>query len=287
MTRDLSSRRLSASLPMYPAAGGETLERFWRGVAGHLRERGFVDAPETLHSPGDDLLAHWLDPHLLLSQSCGYPYVTRLRRQGVQVVGAFRYDTPGCTGARYRSLLVCRDDDAARGLGDFRGRVAVVNGIDSHSGCNALRGALADLGSAEVSDKAFFTRVHVSGSHSASLQWVRDGRADLAAIDCVSLASLQRYAPGAFQGLRAFGETRDAPGLPLITSATLAADDLGRLRGALADAVVDPALRETCERLLIAGFEAVAPQAYDEIARIEQYARARGIVFPGAVTAPD
>jgi len=283
---DPVGRHLLASLPMYPAAGTETLQRFWRGVAGHLRARGFADAPEALHTTGDDLSNHWLDPRLLLSQSCGYPYVTRLRGHGVQVVGAFHYTAPGCTGSRYRSLLVCRESDAARGLGDFGGRIAVVNGVDSHSGCNALRGALCDVAAAR-SGTPFFAQVHVSGSHAGSLQFVREGRADLAAIDCVSLASLRWHAPGAWYGLRVVGETRDAPGLPLVTSANLSATDLGCLRGALADAVADPALRAPCEQLLIAGFEAIAPQAYDKIARIEQEARARGVVFPGAVTAPD
>ncbi|MGC0992455.1 hypothetical protein [Pantoea agglomerans] len=61
----------------------------------------------------EDLLTHWQDNRLLLSQTCGYPLVSQL--PAVQLVGTFHYQAPGCTGRDYRSWLVARDKQATRG----------------------------------------------------------------------------------------------------------------------------------------------------------------------------
>ena len=66
----------------------------------------------------EDLLTHWQDNRLLLSQTCGYPLVSQL--PAVQLVGTFHYQAPGCTGRDYRSWLVARDKQAT--LADFNGQ---------------------------------------------------------------------------------------------------------------------------------------------------------------------
>ena len=67
--------------------------------------------------------------------------VTSLRAT-VQVIGAFEYTAPGCTGFDYRSELLARSDDS-KAIESYRGRIAAINALDSHSGCNALRGLTA------------------------------------------------------------------------------------------------------------------------------------------------
>jgi ABC-type phosphate/phosphonate transport system substrate-binding protein len=94
-------------------------------------------------SPPADLLSHWRQPDLLLSQTCGYPLVTLLPE--VQTVGCFHYSAPGCEGIDYRSLLVARAADNARSLADFRGRRAICNSPDSQSGYNVLLKMVAPL----------------------------------------------------------------------------------------------------------------------------------------------
>lgn len=79
----------------------------------------------------------------MLSQTCGYPLVTQLPE--VQTVGCFHYAAPGCEGRRYRSLLVVREADSHRMLGDFLGRRAVCNAEHSQSGYNVLRKMVAPL----------------------------------------------------------------------------------------------------------------------------------------------
>lgn len=87
--------------------------------------------------PESDLLNHWQQPALILSQTCGYPLVTQLPE--VQVVGCFHYTAAGCEGSHYRSFLVTRSEDRPLTLADFRGRRAVCNSPDSQSGYHALR----------------------------------------------------------------------------------------------------------------------------------------------------
>jgi ABC-type phosphate/phosphonate transport system substrate-binding protein len=253
-----------ASLPMYDAAPA-AVEAWWRAIARALRAQGVVDVPATLDQPAD-LAAHWRDPRLLLSQTCGYPLVTGLL-PAVQVVGAFHYAAPGCAGSAYRSELVARAGDAPA-LEAYRGRVAAINSLDSHSGCNALRGLVAPL----AGGGAFFGGEVITGSHRASLAALRSGAADIAAIDCVSLAGLRRHEPERLRGLRVVGSTAAAPGLPLITSASTSPADLAALRTALHAACVDPGAANAREALFIAGFEAVPAQAWQVIADVRRSA---------------
>ena len=257
-----------ASLPMYDAHP-QAVDAWWRAIARALRARGVADVPDSLHGPSDPG-AHWRDPRLLLSQACGYPLVTSLAPH-VQVVGAFRYGAPGCDGIDYRSELVARvgDADAIEG---FRGRVAAINALDSHSGCNALRGLVAPL----ARDGAFFGDHAITGSHRRSLAAVQSGAADVAAIDCVTLAGLRISHPDLLHGLRVVGSTAAAPGLPLVTSATTSPDDLAALRDALHAACTDPAAAEARDALFIEGFEVVPAQAWQVIDDVRASAQGSG-----------
>ena len=260
-----------ASLPMYDA-DPQAVEAWWRALSRALHAQGVADVAERLDWPLE-LDAHWRDPRLLLSQACGYPLVTSLR-SSVQVVGAFRYTAPGCAGIEYRSELVARIDDA-ESIEGFRGRVAAVNSLDSHSGCNALRGFVAPL----ARDGAFFGDHLVSGSHRRSLAAVQSGAADIAAIDCVTLASLRRRDPALLRGLRVVTSTATAPGLPLVTSASTPPDELAALRSALHAACGDPSTADVRDALFIGGFEAVSTDAWQVIEEVRQ--SAKGLDFPG------
>ena len=244
-------------------ADPQAVTAWWRAIARALQAQGVADVPASLAQPAD-LDAHWRDPRLLLSQACGYPLVTSLRT-AVQVVGALHYTAPGCDGIDYRSELIARTADAAS-LEGFRGRVAAINSLDSHSGWNALRGLVAP----HARDGAFFARHLVSGSHRGSLAAVQSGAADIAAIDCVTLAGLRRHDPELLRGLRVVCSTASAPGLPLVTSAATTPADLAALRHALQEACIDPTAADAREALFIGGFQvasAYAWQAIDDVRR--------------------
>ena len=122
----------------------------------------------------------------------------------------------------------------------------------------------------------FFGRAVETGAHRASLETVRSGAADLAAIDCVSLALFQQQDPQVLAGLRICGYTAQAPGLPLITSLQTPAPLLAALQTALHAAMETEALAEARTALLITGFETVEWPAYDAILAMEQASLRQG-----------
>jgi len=213
-----------------------------------------------------DLLAHWQDDRLLLSQTCGYPLVSQL--PAVQLVGTFHYQAAGCSGRDYRSWLVARDKQAV--LTDFNGQRAVANSRDSHSGYNALR-LVAAL------QNVTFSPLVLSGGHRESLAALRNSQANIAAIDCVSWALLARYAPDELRGLHIIGETPAGPGLPLITAASTSAARFATLRTVLHQLVSEPVWRGVCDKNLIAGFSPVQRDDYQYVLAWEQQAARRGI----------
>ncbi len=264
-----------ASLPMYDA-DPEAVDAWWRAISQALRAQGVGDVPAGLDKPVE-LDAHWRDPRLLLSQTCGYPLVTALLPD-VQVVGAFRYTAPGCSGIEYRSELVVRVGDA-EALEGYRGRLAAINSPDSHSGCNALRGLVAAL----ARDGTFFADHRVTGSHRNSLAALRSGAADIAAIDCVSLAGFRRREPDLLRGLRVVGSTASAPGLPLVTSGSTSPEELAALRRALHAACSDATVADAREALFIGGFESVSAEVWRVIDDVRRAAIGVGACFePGA-----
>ena len=199
-----------ASLPMYDfPEHREHTDRLWSLVAEALRAGG-IEAPDRLSRPAE-LPQDWLRSDLLLSQTCGLPYVRRLRGQ-VELVGAADHGLPDCAPGSYRSRIVVRTGEGAGTLAELRGRVAAVNADDSQSGAGALRAAVAPL----ADGRPFFARRIRTGSHLDSIKAVLDGDADLAAIDAVTFAMAMRYRAAA-QGLRVLASTPETPGLPFVT----------------------------------------------------------------------
>ena len=223
--------------------------------------------PELREQPGD-LLAFWREPMLLLSQSCGYPLVTTMRER-VRIVATPCYAAEGCAGAWMRSALVVRGPEAAETLADLRHRaICAINGHDSNSGMNLLRAAVAPF----AAGGKFFRDVVVTGAHVASVKAVKDGEADVAAIDCVTWALLARVRPSAVAGLRVLDWTQTTPGLPLVTSNAMPDAAVALLRAALDAVLRDPALQPARQALLIETFEWLDEAVYDQVTEIEQQA---------------
>ena len=242
-----------ACLPMYDFEEVRAAtDALWGGIAQRV-----PNAPAAL-TRGGDLYGVWTDPGLLLAQTCGFPLVTALKRR-VRVVATPRYAAEGCEGAWYRSAIVVRDGDPARGMADLRGRRCAVNGMDSNSGMSLLRGAVSDF--VDASQRFFATTV-LTGAHVQSLRAVAEGEADVAAIDCVTWALLGRMRPAAVAGLRVLGWSGASPGLPLITALD---GDVAGLRAVLEEVAVDPGLAWAREALLLEGFSVLPSAAYDVI----------------------
>ncbi|PNM11608.1 phosphate ABC transporter substrate-binding protein [Yersinia enterocolitica] len=260
------------SLPMYGVRPPQDVQPFWQLLLRQLHKHGVTAVPEQLCWPSD-LLQHWRDPTLLLSQTCGFPLVTLLQQQ-VQLVGAFSYQSPYCSGEYYRSLVVVRADEEGLQLSDFRYRVVAFNSTDSQSGYNALRALIAPLA---IKGK-FFSRAVASGGHYRSIEMIQQRQADIAAIDCVSFALLQRDNPSAVAGLKIVAQTDIAPGLPLITSLATSKEQLNQIRQAITATVNSPEASSAKDKLLIKEFSTLPWSAYDEIKQMEKKAAALGVI---------
>lgn len=260
-----------AGLPMYdlPECKGATAA-WWRGLARAFRAEGIVDVPDDL-DPVAAHYEHWRASDLLFSQTCGYPLTHALAGQ-LRVVATPAYAARGCSGAGYCSLLIVSEDSEASTLEDLRGRRVAYNDPDSQSGYSALRAMVAPL----AQGGRFFGGRVESGAHRASIAAVREGRADLCAVDCVTHALLALHAPEALAGTRVLGETPRAPGLPYVTTGS-ASDELAEaLRAGLDRALTDTSLAAARDDLLIAGAEVLPLAAYDALIEMESAAEAAG-----------
>jgi len=256
-----------ASLPMYalPEVAAET-DLWWQGLARAFQKEGIRDVPEQLDRTASRF-EQWASPDLLLSQSCGYPlrhdYAGYLRP-----VATPCYRADGCSGPTYQSVILVRDDDSARSMGDLAGRRAAINGWDSQSGMSALRCVAAPF----HRDGHVFSEVLVTGNHWASMTAVREAKADVAAIDCVTYALTRRHAPDRARGLRILTTSPAVPALPYVTALSRDDETVRRLRAGIAAAAADASLEAVREALLIGGFEVLESEDYAPIDAMEREA---------------
>ena len=254
----------TVGLPMYdPPELHSTVDLWWRGIACALREEGIPEVPDRLER-SLSLDALWGAPDLLLTQTCGYPlfgsWAGRLR-----YVATPRYAAPGCEGTGYCSWIVVAADARASSLEDLRGMRCSISARNSHSGYNALRALFAPL----ATDGRFFGSITVSGGHAESLAQLGRGEIDVAAIDCVTYALLQRCRAHVIAATRIIASTRTAPGLPYATRIDASPELVQQLRAGLARAFADPRLTSLRDKLLIDGLDVLEPRAYYCMAEME------------------
>jgi len=262
-----------AALPMYDFPElRQSHDALWAALASRLTAAGAVDVPLSLTRS----LGHidvWRHPRLLLGQGCEYPLATSLAGS-VRVVATPCYTALGCVGATYRSAIVVRADDPAATLTDLRNRRCVVNEVESNSGMNLLLAAIAPL----FDGAPFFKSVVLSGSHRRSVEMVAEATADVAAIDCVTFAHLQRLYPGEVARLRVLSWTPRSPSLPFITAGATDDSTVAALRVALADLFSEPALNSVRASLLLDGIDLEPRESFSQVLALARGAAESG--FP-------
>lgn len=257
----------TASLGMYDHPGvRDANDALWAAIAARLRAAGLDRVPDALDRRRS-LEDIWDDPDLLLAQTCGYPLTTRWAGR-LRYVATPRYTVAGCTGTLHRSRLVVRDDDPAETLAAVRGRRAAINDRQSNSGMNLLRAAVAR----HARRQTFFATVVETGSHAHSARLVASGGADIAAIDAVSFAHLERHEPATTTRLRTLGWTDESPGLPLVAARGTSPRTLALLRRTLREVAADDTLAAAREKLFIQNFEIIHPTRYRAILSLENKA---------------
>jgi len=191
----------------WPEERAET-DALWAAIRDALRAAGHP-APDHLTRTGD-LESLWRHPDLVLGQACGLPYSLELHDE-TRLVGTFDPGLPGLPPGHYQSVIAARAGDP-RGPADLLAGTLAVNAPDSQSGW----GAVAVW--AKTQRLAIRGRITLTGAHVASAEAVADGRADIASIDAVTWAYIERHRAGIATRLREVARTAPTPGLPLISA---------------------------------------------------------------------
>lgn len=189
--------------------------RFWQLIRHQLAGFG-IDSPESLSQEAEEF-GVWLNPELVLSQTCGMPYRLWLHGQ-VNLIGTPDYGIEDCPAGYYRSPLIVRVDDPRSKVVEFQHDTLAFNQAISQSGYAAIYWHTDKLGF------WFDNKLH-TGQHLASAKAVADGKADIASLDAVTWRLIKRYESFA-ENLRVLEWTEPTPGLPLITSLRHDPDDV-------------------------------------------------------------
>lgn len=205
-----------ASLMMYdrPEVSAHT-QLYWQHLRAALEGRG-IAAPKSLSNQAD-VWEVWQSPDLVLSQTCGMPYRTRLHGN-VQLVGTPDYGLPDMPPGHYASAFVVRADDPRRTLAEFGSARFAYNQTESQSGFAAPYQAAKAAG-------FWFADRAPSGGHLASARMVAEGKADIAALDGVTWHMIETLDDFA-SDLRVLSWTAPTPGLPYITGQGRDADTI-------------------------------------------------------------
>lgn len=198
-----------ASLGMYDRAEtAQANDNLWALIRDRLRAKGH-QAPDTLTRGYGAYWTAWEAPDLVFSQTCGFPYRARLHGT-VTLIGTPDYGVAGCPPGHYCSVFVARTDDDRDHLCDFSRTAFAFNEGLSQSGWAAPQNHAALHG-------ITLPPAVRTGGHLLSAKAVADGRADIAALDAVTWAMLQRWEP-LTNSLREVARTAPTPGLPYIAA---------------------------------------------------------------------
>ena len=203
----------------------------------------------------EDQSGMFSQPDLLFGQTCGYPYVMTWQPSH-ELVAVPSFNVPGCEEFRYSSWFICNKDSSFQSLSDLKASVAVINNRDSNSGMNVLRREISKI----AGGKSFFSEVLESGSHLTSIDYVVNGKADIASIDAVTWYFAIQEGLVDPDKIRIIGESKKTAGLPFIIDRSIDLDPK-IIRNAL-NLSLQSCSTEIRDFIKINRFEKVSPEDY-------------------------
>ena len=257
----INSESRSVSLPMYDflEVHSSTMQ-IVEALATSLSAIGLdahTDVPNaSVHA---DLMRHWSGAGMLLSQSCGLPFMEELH-QFVNVIGTPLWTDVSDVRGWYRTVIVVPESLGITSIDHADELRPVVNNTQSLSGWCSLGVALANA----TNDSVVVTPFVQSGGHAASLQMLQDKDADIASIDSVTFRLLSRHRPELVNNVRVIGYGPLVPATPIIVSksSTVDADELYRVvSGVFGRSELQAALGN----IGICGFVRLANSDYDSV----------------------
>jgi ABC-type phosphate/phosphonate transport system substrate-binding protein len=157
-------------------------------------------------------------------------------------------------------------------LDDLRDHTAALNGSDSNTGMNLLRHAVAPL----ATNGRFFGSVVTTGGHLASMEAVRSGATDIAAVDCVTFELADIHRPDLTEGLYVLARTASSPTLPFITRLSASPEEAETLRAALNEVLAEAEPGSAIERTRLRRVERATLADYSVLSRYATEAAAAG-----------
>lgn len=170
----------------------------------------------------------------------------------------------------YYSDVIVRADSSFQSFEDLRGRTWAYNEPGSHSGFIIVRYHLARRGF----DQSFFSRTVESGSHRNSLQMIRDGSIDTAAIDSSVLESEVANDPAISGQIRTVEVLGPSPAPPWVVHRSVSADMRKNLTSILLSIHERPKGRAILEAGRMLRFAAVSDHDYDPVREMDRIAHA-------------
>jgi len=246
----------------------------WRSVLEWVGRRANVDFDVVDYPAPLPLAALCARPDLACAFMCGYPFATMLPRPTLL---AAPVPSPAPYGGRpvYWTDLVVAAEAPIADLHDAFGKRIAWTTEDSQSGWQAPRlllAAYAQRHGAPLFAEAVGPLVTPRNVALA----VAEGRADLGPLDSYAHDLLRLHEPALAARLRVIARTPVTPIPPLVGASTLDASVARRLREALFAVGHAPELSTARDTLLLSGFAAVAPEAYDALVTEARRADAQG-----------
>ena len=232
-------------------------------------ETAHVQTPDS--SVHAELMKMWRSNDMVLSQSCGLPFMEELH-QFVNVIGTPLWTDVSDERGRYQTVIVVREALGISSIAEVQGMRPVVSNTQSLSGWCSLGVAIAEV----TNDPSFVRPFVQSGGHARSLQMLQDNNADFASIDAATFRLLKRHRPKLTNGLRTIGHGPVVPATPIIVSksSTVDADELYRVvSGVFGRSDLQSALAE----IGINGFVRLANSDYDGVMELVKMAE---VVLP-------
>lgn len=260
---------MRVSLPMYNLPAMQPANAaFWAAIR---QELAWPAAP-ALPDFGRPPVPAAIEADTLFTQVCGYPLQTVFRGQA-RLLGIPTYALPHCGPLSHAGVFVVRDASPFQHLEDLRGSHFVFNSLDSNSGMNLPRRALADI----ASGKPFFARCDETGSQPANLERVAAGEADATCVDCVTYAFNIEHKPH-LRGLRVLAPTPPSPAIPFVTAIDTPEPLFQALQGALLRVGQAPEHAAARVGLHIAGI--APPEGTDYTVQLRYEAEAAALGYP-------
>lgn len=233
----------------------------WAEVFAHVGELSGVHLDIVAHPAPAPLEELWTRPDLGAAFMCGLPFATA---DPQPVPLAVPVPAPEHYGGKpvYFSRLVVRRDSRFETVEDTLGGRVAWTVENSYSGYVALFDHLRRFCTPDR-PTLFRETVGPLVTPAAAIAAVIEGRADLAPVDAFVWDLLALHAPERIAGLRIVDSTVPAPFPPIVASPEILPEAARRLGAAFQSMDGEPAMRPVLDGLLLKGFAAVDPAAYE------------------------